>query len=182
MSIPTASLSELLSASPNGLSTPAIHSDGQEVHPIGWKGTQMRVPSAPTAEGKRSILNSKTGRAGRLTATRDSNPPHFATSEAVFQAQVIELARLNGWRLCHFRPALSAKGWRTPMAGDVGFPDLVLLKGDKLIVAELKSESGKLGPGQVEWLAAFASAWVTTAVWRPSDMPLIASILGGRHG
>jgi hypothetical protein len=45
-------------------------------------------------------------------------------SEAAFTDAVIELARLGGWRVAHFRPARTASGWRTPVQGDgAGFPD-----------------------------------------------------------
>jgi hypothetical protein len=36
-----------------------------------------------------------------------------------------------------------------------GFPDVLALKGPRLVVAELKSEHGKLTPEQARWLAAF---------------------------
>lgn len=43
--------------------------------------------------------------------------------ERQWQAQVIELARILGWRVAHFRPALTKHGWRTPVQADgAGFP------------------------------------------------------------
>jgi hypothetical protein len=45
-----------------------------------------------------------------------------------------------GWRAAHFRPARTAKGWRTPVAADgAGFPDLVLVRRTRIVAAELKS-------------------------------------------
>ena len=51
-------------------------------------------------------------------------------SEAAFQAQVLHLAALKGWRTAHFRTAMDSRGrHRTPVAGDgKGFPDLVLAR------------------------------------------------------
>jgi len=34
-------------------------------------------------------------------------------SEADFESRVVDFARLLGWRVAHFRPARTAKGWRT---------------------------------------------------------------------
>ena len=70
-------------------------------------------------------------------------------SEADFTRQLIDLAHLTGWRVAHFRPAQTARGWRTPMSGDIGYPDLTLAKGGRLIVAELKAEGGSATPEQV---------------------------------
>src|SRR5205823_4705076 len=61
--------------------------------------------------------------------------------EAALQTQVIQLGHLYRWRIAHFRPALTAQGWRTPVEADgAGFPDLVLTRSPELIIAELKSD------------------------------------------
>jgi hypothetical protein len=90
-------------------------------------------------------------------------------TETELQSAVIECAQLLGWRVAHFRPALTAKGWRTPVSGDgKGFPDLVLVKGDVLFV-ELKSDSGKQSPEQHEWARAIVKASGEFHLWRPRD-------------
>lgn len=78
-------------------------------------------------------------------------------TEAAFLRQVLDLAKLHGWRSAHFRPAKTAKGWRTAVQGDgVGFPDLILLRGERMIVLELKRDRrAKTTPEQDAWLAAF---------------------------
>ena len=92
-------------------------------------------------------------------------------SEASFQRTVIEMARYLGWRVHHGRPGRTTAGWRTPVSGDVGFPDLVLLRGGRLIFAELKTERGRLSVGQKAWLLALGGVeWVEVQLWRPSDM------------
>ncbi len=104
--------------------------------------------------------------------------PHI--NEKVFTAQVISLARHLGWRCAHFRPAMDSKGkWKTAVQGDgVGFPDLVLIRHDKLIFAELKSLNGKVSDEQARWLVDLAACNVTmSTIWRPSDYDEIERIL-----
>jgi hypothetical protein len=97
-----------------------------------------------------------------------------APTEDDFQRRIIDTARLHGWRLAHFRPARTARGWATPITGDVGFPDLVLARHGTVILAELKSDTGGLGPGQPEWLVA---AGAHARLWRPVDWPAILAEL-----
>ncbi len=100
-------------------------------------------------------------------------------SERDFQSQVIDLARSTGWRLAHFRPGKTAGGrWATQMSGDTGYPDLTLVRGDRLIFAELKTSNGQATPEQVEWLQALNDVeYVTAQLWRPSDLVTIADYL-----
>lgn len=91
-------------------------------------------------------------------------------TESGFTRAVLELAKLHGWRSAHFRPAMTAKGWRTPVQGDgAGFPDLVLVRGCRLIFAELKSATGKVKPEQTEWLLRLGGAGAEVFIWRPKD-------------
>lgn len=100
-------------------------------------------------------------------------------NESEFQDAVIEYARIYGWRVAHFRPARTASGWRTAVAADgKGFPDLTMVRGTRLAVAELKGERGRVGPDQQAWLDALKAAGVETYIWRPSDWPAIEKVLG----
>ncbi len=56
------------------------------------------------------------------------NAPALQMSEAEWQDACHLDRRLYHWRIAHFRPAKTEKGWRTPMTGDVGFPDLVIAR------------------------------------------------------
>lgn len=102
-----------------------------------------------------------------------------ALTEKDFMAQVLELARILGWRAAHFRPALTARGWRTPVQADgAGFPDLLLTRGDRLLAVELKRErGGVLSADQAAWLAALEAAGVECHLWRPSDWPQLQATL-----
>ncbi len=98
-------------------------------------------------------------------------------SEDQFLRQVLQLARLRGWLAHHGRPAWTNKGWRTPIQGDAGFPDLVLVRKQTVIFAELKSESGRCRRNQEVWLNLLRAAGQQVHTWRPSDFPAIQEIL-----
>jgi len=108
----------------------------------------------------------------------------LAISEKAFSQQVVDLAQVLGWRIAHFRPARTAKGWRTPVSADgAGFPDLVMVRGDRLIFAELKSEKGKAEPAQQEWLRLLeATGKAEVYLWRPSQIEEIVEILWRSEG
>jgi len=100
-------------------------------------------------------------------------------TEAEFQSQIIEVARLYGWKVAHFRPAQIRPGrWATPIQGDAGFPDLVLAHQERgVIFAELKKEKGRLSIGQVAWVRTLLAAGADAYVWFPSDLPNIINRL-----
>lgn len=103
-------------------------------------------------------------------------------TEEQFQSWVIDVAKLFKWHVHHDRPALLADGtWRTPIAGDKGFPDLVLAREGRIIFAELKSEKGRMTPEQENWLKALGccddDGRVEAYVWRPSDRQQIQETL-----
>lgn len=99
-------------------------------------------------------------------------------TEKQFQTQVIQLAKLRGWRVAHFRPARVMKGgketWRTPVEGHNGFPDLVLARDGFVLLVELKTDMGTLSDDQERWLLA---AQKVAAVWRPRNWPHIEAVL-----
>lgn len=99
--------------------------------------------------------------------------------EAEWQKSVIDLARLFGWRIAHFRPAQTTKGWRTPVAADgAGWPDLFLVR-ERCLAIELKREKGKLTDDQIVWLTALRNAGIETYVIQPRHLEHIAAVL--RH-
>lgn len=101
--------------------------------------------------------------------------------ESELQKQVIELARMLGWRVAHFRPAQTSKGWRTPVGADgAGWPDLFLCR-ERLVAIELKTERGKLRPDQHEWLRALIAAGAETYLIRPRNLQALAAVLAARR-
>lgn len=77
---------------------------------------------------------------------------------------VMHMAKLSGWRRYHVRNSKAGI-----VQGEVGFPDLVLVRGSRVIFAELKREKGRTEPEQVAWLEALLLAGLEIYVWRPSD-------------
>lgn len=94
--------------------------------------------------------------------------PDVKLSETELQAMVIQAAGLYGWRVAHFRPARTAKGWRTPVEGDVGLPDLVLARDGRVLLAELKSDRGRTSADQDLWLEALGDHG---RLWTPRHWP-----------
>lgn len=111
--------------------------------------------------------------------------------ERAWTAQVLALAAIHGWKRAHFRPARTKDRrtgqdtWRTPVQGDgVGFPDLLLLRGNRLIAAELKTDDAPrdLPAAQAEWLRAFQDAGAETYAWRPRDLDAVQAALARNRG
>jgi hypothetical protein len=92
-------------------------------------------------------------------------------SEAAFQAAVRRVAKGYGWAVMHVHDSR-----RSP----AGFPDLVLVRNNLCIYAELKTADGVVTLQQWHWLKALGAVEKTEAfLWRPSDMPEIVERLRG---
>jgi Holliday junction resolvase len=90
-------------------------------------------------------------------------------SETELLQVVLETASLFRWRTLHLRPARTAAGWRTAVSGDgAGFPDVLAVRGDRIIAAELKSNRGRLTDLQEAWLEALRPV-ADVFVWRPES-------------
>lgn len=99
-----------------------------------------------------------------------------AMTEAEFEDAIIDLATRLGWRIHAERPGRSEKGWRTAIKGMAGYPDLTLVRGGRLVFAELKSERGRLSEEQNAWIDALVRVaeaskddLMDVFVWRPTN-------------
>jgi len=101
---------------------------------------------------------------------RTVNPTDKLISEKDFMDSIVELARNTGWLVYH--PYDSRRS-------EPGFPDLVMTKPKRLVIAEIKTEKGKTSPAQDKWLETLRTArGVKVKLWRPSDWPEIERTLG----
>jgi hypothetical protein len=150
-------------------------------------------PSLPEAEILRRLRAGETQRAvgqalnlnpvtvGRVARQHGITYPRAERSAAVrrgqllqqpersWQRQVMALATLFGWKAYHT--------WRSQHS-EAGFPDCVLARTPRLVLAELKANDGRLMPAQVTWLAELAGCpGVEVYVWRPRDAQLVTDIL-----
>lgn len=101
-------------------------------------------------------------------------------TEVAWQQRVTDLASLRGWLWVHHRPARTEKGWRTPVSGPLGtgWPDLVLIRGDRLLAVELKSATGRPTPAQLAALDALDQVRSVQALLaRPSDWDHVQELL-----
>lgn len=93
-----------------------------------------------------------------------------ATDESALLDAVLKEAALRHWRVAHFYDSRRSKSR--------GWPDLVLCRGNTLLLVELKREGHYPRKDQREWLEALATVRVVkTAVWRPRDRDRITEEL-----
>ncbi len=91
-------------------------------------------------------------------------------TEAQFQQQIIDTARLLKWAVYHTYDSRRSQP---------GFPDLCLVR-DRIVFLEVKTETGKVSPEQAEWIATINAAGGTALVVRPSQWDQIVESLKRR--
>jgi hypothetical protein len=114
-------------------------------------------------------------------------------SERQFQRAVVDLAVRYGWMVAHFgdsrREVVDRRTGERKLIGDrqaSGYPDLTLVRDGRLILAELKSQDGRVRPEQERWLFQLSQLeetcgeYVEVHVWRPRDWPQIENALKRR--
>jgi hypothetical protein len=80
-------------------------------------------------------------------------------TEKELQNNVRAAALLFGWRFYHTWMSIrSAKG----------FPDCVLVRGERLLFAELKAVRGKVSAEQQAWLDDLDAVGAEAYLWRPA--------------
>lgn len=98
---------------------------------------------------------------------RRPQPPTI--SERELQKAIVDTCKLLGYRVQHARGAWSSKGFRTPIQGHAGFPDLVICGHGRLLVRELKVGRNVLSEEQAAWIRALEAAGVDVGVWTEHD-------------
>lgn len=116
--------------------------------------------------------------------------PARRSPERDLQLEVIRLARLFGWRVYYipdwmYRLAMASMK-RTRRADrdwpDKGFPDLVLVKPPRFILAELKAGRNKPSDDQLAWHTDLRACGLTVYVWNESSMDEIIALLARQQG
>lgn len=94
-------------------------------------------------------------------------------TEAQWMTRVLDTAAWHGWRCYHpFDSRRSTPGW----------PDLTMVRRGRLVIAELKTASGRVTPAQREWLADLSACpGVETYLWRPEDWPTVKKTLASNE-
>ena len=72
------------------------------------------------------------------------------------------------------RRACKEAGWmhvhqHNSQRTEPGWPDCFMVKGDRILVRELKTQVGRITEHQARWLDALAGAGLDVGVWRPAD-------------
>jgi VRR-NUC domain-containing protein len=101
-------------------------------------------------------------------------------TERQFERAIVEYAQLNGWMTWHaYDSRRSTPGW----------PDLAMARGGRLVLAELKTEKGRVSRDQQAWLDALGiqdeyarrflagQSRLQVFLWRPSDWPEVEWVL-----
>ena len=92
-------------------------------------------------------------------------------TEREWQAEVVAIARSTGWTTYHTHDSRRS---------EPGWPDLALVR-ERLVLAELKTDTGRISAHQERWLSLLSQAGVETYVWRPSDREHVLRTLTRRR-
>lgn len=103
-----------------------------------------------------------------------TDPPNPLWTEGQFQSLwVVPLARSLGWTV----HVTLKRVRRASIVADPDWPDLEMLRGPRMIFAELKQDHGKLSPGQRKMLEMLNVAGQEVYLWTPALHPIIRRTL-----
>jgi hypothetical protein len=133
-------------------------------------GEKLTAEKVRTAVAKR--LKPKPPRVVDAEPARAAEPvravPAIPMSERDLQRYVLDVAQARGWLVYHTFDSRRSQP---------GFPDLVMLRAERQVVAELKVGRNEPTAAQEAWLDAFHEAGAQVCVWREGDLDQIAAIL-----
>ncbi len=91
---------------------------------------------------------------------------------------LIDYAHLRGWEIAHFRPAMTSKGWRTPVSADgAGWPDFVLCR-ERVVHIEAKVKNRMPTDEQWWWLYRLYEAGAEVyLIWVDEEFDFIVEVL-----
>lgn len=82
-------------------------------------------------------------------------------TEADLQRAVIDIIRWLGLHYFHDNDSRRNRA---------GFPDLVVAGSQGFLFRELKTETGRLRPEQLDWISRLTQGGADVGIWRPSDL------------
>lgn len=92
-----------------------------------------------------------------------------ALSERDWQETVMQVLRAHNWLVYHTYDSRRSQP---------GFPDIIAVRGWRILAIELKKARGRVTREQREWLDAFAATGhAEPYVWRPRDWDTITRIV-----
>lgn len=114
------------------------------------------------------LIEQRCREAGTLPALPTAAPS--SRDEKDFQNAVLKEAAKLGWLCYHTHDSRKSRA---------GFPDLTMVRRQRVIFAELKSATGKLDAAQETWREVLEAVGgnVTYCLWRPADWTSIMEIL-----
>ncbi len=122
------------------------------------------------------VTDTATEGAGRKATARTSRGhPHEDLVN-----QYVDLLHTYGYRVAGFRPAMTAKGYRTPCLADAaGFPDLVAFRESdgRRVAIEVKIPPDDLKPEQLDWGRVLQYCKVEWYCVRPNSWDLMKDVL-----
>jgi hypothetical protein len=103
----------------------------------------------------------------RLDGAHGLPAPH-AISEKEFMALIVREAKAKGWKVMHhFDSRKSEKGW----------PDLFMVRGNRAIALECKTDTGKPTQDQLDWIVALGRTGIAADIVRPCHWDRILKAL-----
>lgn len=91
-------------------------------------------------------------------------------TESDWQKRITDYASAHGWMWAHIPSSKYG-------AGDPGFPDLVLVRDERTIFAEVKLPRGQMSWEQGFWQTALLNAGHEFYLWYPRDWEAIKELL-----
>ena len=92
-------------------------------------------------------------------------------TEREFQSAVVDYALWHGWHVLHIPDVRRVRHY------PVGFPDLLLIRRDKVLFRELKTRTGRVSREQRGFIKRLQDWKHDAKVWRPSDWSEIEKTL-----
>jgi hypothetical protein len=110
--------------------------------------------------------------AARLT---DEEKALRTVTERQFQSAVERELQRFGWLYYHAPDNKPIRGHIQNIKA--GFPDLVAVRGTRIMFIELKRRTGATTPAQDEWHAKLLAAGMEVHVWRPGNEKVMVETL-----